>query len=354
MVIEKDEARAVDFINCNASEGENTPLIDPFGRTITYLRMSVTDRCDLRCAYCMPEQMQFLPKADLLSLEELERLIMLFIRRGVRKVRLTGGEPLVRKGIEKLIGNLGTQVKLGTLDEITLTTNGTQLAKHAQMLAKNGVKRVNVSLDTLDPAIFKKITRRAVLEDVLDGIEAAQSAGISIKINTVALKEYNGTNIPEMIEWAHARGIDMTLIEIMPMGEVDEDRFDQYLPLSAVRKQLEQRWTLTPMALRTGGPSRYLRVEETGGTLGLITPLTQNFCDGCNRVRLTCTGKLYLCLGQDNHVDFRMLMRSGADDCALDTMLDGAISGKPKGHEFAIKRLGSAPAVKRQMSVTGG
>lgn len=335
----------------NSQPGE---LIDSFGRQITYLRVSVTDRCDLRCAYCMPERMKFLPRRDLLSLEELERLIRAFSRRGVRKVRLTGGEPLVRRDIMTLIRRLGTEVGAGLLDEITLTTNATQLRRFASCLKSAGVRRVNVSLDTLNPHTFEKLTRRAVLHDVLSGIEAALDVGLKIKINTVALSDMNETEIPQIIQWAHARGMDISLIEVMPMGDVGADRLDQYAPLSEVRRSLEMLWTLTPLALRTGGPSRYVKVEETGGVLGFITPLTGNFCDGCNRVRLTCTGKLYMCLGQEGAFDFRAIMRAGADDDALRAAIREAIALKPKGHDFAISKTERAPAVSRQMSVTGG
>ena len=329
-------------------------LVDPFGRRISYLRVSVTDRCDLRCVYCMPERMAFLPRKEVLSLEELERLIRAFMRHGVRKVRLTGGEPLVRKGIFTLIGNLGDAVRRGDLDEVTLTTNGTLLAENAARLADAGVKRVNLSLDTLDPDRFQRITRRRKLDDVLIGIDAAQKEGLSIKLNTVAMKEENADEIPSMISWAHRRGIDLTLIEIMPLGEVDQDRMDQYLPLTQVREDLDRRWTLSPIGLRTGGPARYVRVEETGGKLGFISPLTNNFCDDCNRVRLTCTGQLYMCLGQDDNADFRDVMRSGADEVELDRAIAAAITRKPKGHDFAIRKRGAAPAVSRRMSATGG
>ncbi|MEX0644414.1 MAG: GTP 3',8-cyclase MoaA [Parvularculaceae bacterium] len=330
------------------------PLIDPYGRAISYLRVSVTDRCDLRCAYCMPERMTFLPHADILSLADLERLVLAFVRRGVRKVRLTGGEPLVRRGIGTLINRLGAEVKSGNLDELTLTTNGTQLAGHAEALARAGVRRVNVSLDTLKHDVFEKITRRRALNSVLDGIDAALAAGLGVKINTVALKDLNADEIPEIIAWAHARLIDVSLIEVMPMGDVDQDRLEQYLPISAVREKLIARWTLTPIAYRTGGPSRYFRIEETGGRLGFITPLTQNFCAGCNRVRLTCTGRLFMCLGQNDAADFRELLRASADDGRLDEAIDEAISRKPRGHDFKIERRCAAPAVVRQMSVTGG
>lgn len=329
-------------------------LVDPFGRTISYLRVSVTDRCDLRCAYCMPERMKFLPRADLLTIEELDRLIRAFMRRGVDKVRLTGGEPLVRKGLDLLIESLGDEVKAGRLGELTLTTNGAQLSRYAHVLAQAGVKRINLSLDTLKPDVFERLTRRNALSTVLDGIDTALDAGLSIKINVVALKDYNAEEIPSIIEWAHGKGMDVSLIEVMPMGEIDGDRFDQYLPLSAVRDDLENRWALTPLAYRTGGPARYVKVEETGGRLGFITPLTQNFCEGCNRVRLTCTGRLYMCLGQNDAADFRELMRKGASDDALDAAILEAISRKPEGHDFAIRKPKAAPAVARQMSVTGG
>lgn len=330
------------------------PLVDPFQRAITYLRVSVTDRCDLRCAYCMPERMKFLPRADLLSLEELERLVRAFMSLGVRKVRLTGGEPLVRRDIETLIERLGASARSGGLDELTLTTNATRLADYAARIKAAGVNRINVSLDTIDPALFTKLTRRDSLGDVLRGLDAAQAAGLKIKINTVALAGANEDEIPALIEWAHARDMELTLIEIMPMGAVDADRFEQYLPLTTVRERLERRWTLTPLAHRTGGPARYFQIEETGGRLGFITPLTQNFCDGCNRVRLTCTGKLYMCLGQNDNYDFRALMRSGADDDALRAAIRDAMTLKPKGHDFAISRTQRAPAIDRQMSVTGG
>ncbi len=337
-----------------ASKKADDPLVDPFGRHISYLRVSVTDRCDLRCVYCMPERMAFLPRKEVLTLEELERLIRAFMRHGVRKVRLTGGEPLVRKGIFMLIDNLGDAVQNGDLDEVTLTTNGTLLAENATRLAAAGVKRINLSLDTLDPDRFQRITRRRKLDDVLRGIDAAQDAGMAIKLNTVAMKEENAEEIPSMISWAHGRGIDLTLIEIMPLGDVDQDRMDQYLPLTQVREDLEQRWSLTPLGLRTGGPARYVRVEETGGKLGFISPLTNNFCDDCNRVRLTCTGQLYMCLGQDDNADFRSVMRSGADNESLDRAIAAAITRKPKGHDFAIRERGAAPAVSRRMSSTGG
>ena len=330
------------------------PLADPFGRTISYLRVSVTDRCDLRCAYCMPERMEFLPREDLLTLEELEQLTRAFIRRGVRKVRLTGGEPLVRKGVETLIRRLGAEVRQGALDELTVTTNGTQLEAFAENLADAGVRRINVSLDTLDPTVFERLARRPLLEQVLKGIEAARRAGLRIKINTVALRDTNAGEIPTIVAWAHERGFDMSLIEVMPMGETGADRQDQYLPLTAVRNDLAKRWTLEPVAYRTGGPSRYVRIAETGGRLGFITPLTENFCEGCNRVRLTCTGRLYMCLGRNDAADFRALMRAGASDAAIDDALETAVARKPRRHDFESANRCGAPAVPRTMSVTGG
>ena len=336
------------------SSGAKPDLVDPFGRKISYLRVSVTDRCDLRCVYCMPERMTFLPRKDVLTLEELERLIGAFMQHGVRKVRLTGGEPLVRKGIMTLVHSLGEQVGSGHLDEVTLTTNGTQLETFAGDLAQAGVKRINLSLDTLDAARFERITRRNQLSDVLRGIDAAQKEGMSIKINTVAMKEENAAEIPSMIEWAHSRGMDMTLIEVMPMGDIDEDRIDQYLPLTAMRDRLEQQWALEPIGLRTGGPARYVKIKETGGRLGFISPLTNNFCDDCNRVRLTCTGRIYMCLGQNENADFLKLMRDGANDTELGAAIEAAISRKPKGHDFEINKRGETPAVARTMSSTGG
>ncbi|MEM8770837.1 MAG: GTP 3',8-cyclase MoaA [Pseudomonadota bacterium] len=329
-------------------------LTDPFGRRISYLRMSVTDRCDLRCTYCMPERMTFLPRKDLLSFEEMEQLALAFVRRGVRKIRLTGGEPLVRKDIILFIQRLGVLVKNNRLEELTMTTNGVQLGKYADQLADAGVRRINVSLDTLNPAKFEEITRRHRLKDVLDGIEAAKNAGLKIKLNTVALKYDNASEIPSLISWAHERDIDISLIEVMPMGDVDEDRLDQYLPLTSVQDNLKKHWTLHPDDFRTGGPSRYWRIAETGGRVGFISPLTQNFCDGCNRVRLTATGQLYQCLGQDNRVDFRSILRSGASAHDLDLALDAAIANKPHGHDFRIKSRGETPSVARTMSTTGG
>jgi GTP 3',8-cyclase len=330
------------------------PLIDPFARPITYLRVSVTDRCDFRCVYCMSENMNFLPKADLLSLEELDRLCSAFIARGVRKLRLTGGEPLVRRGIMTLIASLSRHLASGDLEELTLTTNGSQLAKYATTLADHGVKRINVSLDTLDPAKFRAITRWGELDKVLGGIDAAQQAGLRIKINAVALKGVNEDEIPALIEWAHGRGMELTLIEVMPLGDVGEGRLEQYLPLSMVRARLAERFTLDEIAYRTGGPARYVRVAETGGTLGFITPLTHNFCESCNRVRLTCTGTLYMCLGQEDAADLRAPLRASESNNQLDAAIEAAIARKPKGHDFIIDRRHQRPAVGRHMSVTGG
>jgi cyclic pyranopterin phosphate synthase len=330
------------------------PMIDPFGRMVTYLRVSVTDRCDFRCTYCMAENMTFLPKKDLLTLEELERLCGAFIDKGVRKIRLTGGEPLVRKNIMHLVRALGARVKAGDLEELTLTTNGSQLARYATELAEAGVRRINVSVDTLDPDKFRAITRWGELPKVLEGIDAAQKAGLKIKINAVALKGFNDEEIPHMLAWAHARGMDMTVIETMPMGEIDEDRTDQYLPLSELRTRLKQQFTLEDIAYKTGGPARYVTVKETGGRLGFITPMTHNFCESCNRVRLTCTGTLYMCLGQNDAADLRAALRASDDPAHLATAIDEAISRKPKGHDFIIDRTRNRPAVARHMSVTGG
>ena len=328
-------------------------LIDGFGRRISYLRLSLTDRCDLRCSYCMPERMQFLPRAEVLSLEEAHRLALAFIDRGVTKIRLTGGEPLVRRDMIELVRALGRRLGSG-LEELTLTTNGTQLRQFAPDLAEAGVERVNVSLDTLDRATFERLTRRDRLETVLDGIAAAREAGLKVKLNTVALKGVNEHEIPAMIEWAHGEGHDVTLIEVMPLGEVDGERIDHYLPLDAVRSDLENRWTLTPSGHRTGGPSRYVNIAETGGRLGFITPLTGNFCEGCNRVRVTATGQLYACLGGREQVDLRAAVRSDDPDRALAEALDTAMAIKPERHHFAIREAGEAPALDRHMSVTGG
>ncbi|WP_274424088.1 GTP 3',8-cyclase MoaA [Chelativorans sp. YIM 93263] len=329
-------------------------MIDPFGREITYLRVSVTDRCDFRCVYCMAEDMTFLPKKDLLSLEELERLCSVFINRGVRRLRLTGGEPLVRKNIMHLVRQLSGHLKTGALEELTLTTNGSQLERFAGELADCGVRRVNLSLDTLDSEKFQAITRWGVFDKVKRGMDAAQEAGLKIKINTVALKGFNDQEIPEMLRWAHGRGMDMTVIETMPMGEIDADRTDQYLPLSQLRAQLEQQFTLTDIPYKTGGPARYVEVAETGGRLGFITPLTHNFCESCNRVRLTCTGTLYMCLGQEDAADLREPLRASEGNELLSHAIDEAIGRKPKGHDFVIDRKTRRPAVSRHMSVTGG
>jgi len=329
------------------------PLIDQFSRRITYLRLSVIDRCDLRCAYCMPERMTFLPKAEVLTLEELHQLALGFIARGITKLRLTGGEPLVRRDMIELVRALGRKLGDG-LEELTLTTNGTQLATHAEDLFAAGVRRINVSLDTRDRAAFARLTRRDMLPQVLEGIAAAQAAGLKVKLNTVALKGINEGEIPDLIAWAHGQGMELTLIEVMPLGEVEEDRFDHYLPLSNVREELERRWTLAPSAHRTGGPARYFDVAETGGRLGLITPLTNNFCDGCNRVRVTATGQLFACLGGNERVDLRAALRSADPEAELAAGLDLAMKIKPARHAFAIDRPGAAPALSRHMSMTGG
>ncbi len=332
-------------------------LTDPFGRAITYLRVSVTDRCDLRCTYCMAEDMTFLPKADVLSLEELERLCLAFVRQGTTKLRITGGEPLVRRGVMTLFERLGARLGHG-LEELTLTTNGTQLAKYAEALAAAGVRRVNVSMDTLDPERFARITRWGKLAQVLDGIEAAKAAGLHVKINAVALRGENEDEIGDLLAWCGAQGHDLCLIETMPMGDV-ADRTGQYLPLSLVRARLRQRFTLTESGHTTGGPARYFNVAEldgrpTGGRIGFITPMTHNFCESCNRVRLTCTGTLYMCLGQDDAADLRRTLRSGADDAGLEEAIAEAITRKPRGHDFIIDRRTTAPSVARHMSLTGG
>ncbi len=327
---------------------------DPFGREITYLRMSVTDRCDLRCVYCMAEEMTFLPKAELLTLEELERVAAAFIRLGVRKIRLTGGEPLVRRNVMSLVNALGSRLGPGGLAELTLTTNGTQLARHAEALFAAGVRRINVSLDTLDPDRFAAITRWGKLDKTLEGIFAAKAAGLAIKINTVALKGTNEDEFDRLIAWCGEHGFDLCLIETMPMGEIDQDRTDQYLPLSIVRARLSRTWTLEDTDYRTGGPARYVVVKETGRRLGFITPMTHNFCESCNRVRLTCTGTLYMCLGQDDAADLRAPLRASRDDAMLEAAIREAISRKPRGHDFVIDRRRNRPAVARHMSVTGG
>jgi GTP 3',8-cyclase len=329
-------------------------MIDPFGRHISYLRISVTDRCDFRCVYCMSEHMTFLPKAELLTLEEMERLAMAFVRKGVERLRITGGEPLVRRNVMSLFEGLGAQIGRSNLREVTLTTNGSQLSRFANDLVRTGVKRVNVSLDTRDPDKFKTITRWGNLDKVLDGIDAADAAGLQVKINTVALKGVNEDEIADLMSWAHGRGFDFTLIETMPMGEIDGDRVEQYLPLSIARARLAKEFTLEESNYATGGPARYVHVKETGGRLGFITPLTHNFCESCNRVRLTCTGTLFMCLGQNDSADLRAPLRASADDAALDHAIDRAIARKPKGHDFIIDRRHRAPALERHMSLTGG
>lgn len=329
-------------------------MIDPFGRRVTYLRVSVTDRCDLRCVYCMAEDMAFLPKADILSLEELERLCGAFVAQGVRKIRLTGGEPLVRRNIMSLIRGLGRHLAAGALDEVTLTTNGTQLAKYAGDLAEAGVRRLNVSLDTLDAAKFRAITRWGDFAKVMEGLEAARAAGLKIKINTVALKGFNEDELDDLVAWCGERGFDITFIETMPMGEIAEDRTDRYLPLSLVRERLARRWTLIDSTHTTGGPSRYVEVAETGRRIGFITPMSHNFCESCNRVRITCTGTLYMCLGQEDAADLRAPLRASESDELLTRAIHDAIARKPQGHDFIIDRTHNRPAVARHMSVTGG
>ena len=334
--------------------GADGPMIDPFGRAITYLRVSVTDRCDFRCVYCMAEDMTFLPKRDLLTLEELDRLCTAFIDKGVRKLRLTGGEPLVRRNIMSLFRALGRHIEAGRLDELTVTTNGSQLERFANELYDAGVRRINVSLDTLDKAKFKSITRWGEIGKVMAGIKAAQDAGLAVKINTVALKGVNDDEIENMIRWAHGEGMDMTLIETMPMGDIDGDRTDQYLPLSLLRADLAERFSMEDIPYKTGGPARYVTIEETGGRLGFITPMTHNFCESCNRVRITCTGTLYMCLGQDDAADLREPLRASEGNELLGAAIDEAILRKPKGHDFVIDRRSNRPSVSRHMSVTGG
>ncbi|MCR5873558.1 GTP 3',8-cyclase MoaA [Phenylobacterium sp. J426] len=334
------------------SSPQEAPLIDGFGRTVTYLRLSVTDRCDLRCVYCMAEHMTFLPKAEVLSLEELDRIATAFVALGVKKLRLTGGEPLVRKGVMELIEGLSRHLASGALTELTLTTNGTRLTEFAGRLAAAGVRRINVSLDTLKPELFRTLTRGGSLAKVLDGIAAAQAAGLSVKINAVALKDDNAAELPDLIAWAHGQGCDITLIETMPLGEVEADRTDQFLSLKDVRRELESFWTLEDIGLNTGGPARYVRVVETGGRLGFITPLSHNFCEACNRVRLTCTGTLHTCLGQEDSADLRAVLRAGASDADLVEAIRNAVDAKPRGHDFDVAR--AKPAVARHMSTTGG
>lgn len=332
---------------------DHPPLIDPFGREVTYMRVSVTDRCDFRCVYCMSEHMTFLPKKDVLSLEELEQVCTSFVRHGVKKLRLSGGEPLVRRGLMGLINNLARHLESGALEELTLTTNGSQLPHMAKDLYAAGIRRINVSIDTLNADKFAAITRWGKIDKVLEGLDAADKAGLKIKLNTVALKNFNEDEIEPMIRWAHGRGWDMTLIETMPLGEIDGDRTEQYLPLSQVRASLDKVLTLSDIDYKTGGPARYTKVEETGGTLGFITPMTHNFCEGCNRVRLTSTGQLYMCLGQDDDADLRHALRDGGIE-ALDAAIVEAISRKPKGHDFVIERAKPNVSVNRHMSLTGG
>ena len=332
-----------------------TQLIDPFGRAVTYLRVSVTDRCDFRCVYCMAEDMTFLPKAEILTLEELDRVASAFVRLGVRKLRLTGGEPLVRRNVMSLFRTLARHLGTGALDELTLTTNGSQLPRFADELADLGVKRINVSLDTLDADKFAAITRWGKYDKVMAGLAAAKAAGLRIKINTVALKGVNDEEFDDLVDWCGDEGYDLTFIEVMPLGEIGEGaRLDQYLPLSLVRARLQERWTLEEIDLKTGGPARYVRVKETGGRIGFITPMTHNFCEGCNRVRLTCTGTLYMCLGQEDAADLRAPVRSSESDEPLEAAIHDAIARKPKGHDFIIDRRNNQPAVGRHMSVTGG
>jgi GTP 3',8-cyclase len=336
------------------SPSMSRPMTDPFGRTISYLRVSVTDRCDLRCFYCMSEDMTFLPKADLLTLEELDRLCSAFIAKGVRKLRLTGGEPLVRRNVMSLVRSLSRHLATGALNELTLTTNGSQLARFAGELADCGIRRINVSMDTLDPAKFRAITRWGDLDKVLAGIEAARAAGLAVKINAVALKNLNEDEIPALMEWAHAKDMALTLIEVMPMGDIGEGRIDQYVPLSLVRARLARQYTLIDLDDNTGGPARYVRISETGGKLGFITPMTHNFCESCNRVRIICTGTLHTCLGHEDASDLRKPLRASADDDLLSAAIDRAIGLKPKGHDFIIDRRHNRPSVSRHMSVTGG
>ena len=337
------------------TSGQGTaPMIDPFGRAVTYLRVSVTDRCDFRCVYCMAENMTFLPKREVLTLEELDRLCTAFIGKGVKKLRLTGGEPLVRKNIMGLIRSLSRHLETGALEELTVTTNGSQLTKLSSELHDCGVRRLNVSLDTLDADRFKAITRWGDLDKVLEGIRTATDAGLKVKINMVALKGMNEHEIIPMMEWAHAHGHDMTLIETMPLGEIDGDRTDQYLPLSLVRSRIGEQFSMEDIPYKTGGPARYVEIKETGGRLGFITPMTHNFCESCNRVRITCTGQLYMCLGQDDMADLRAPLRASEGNDLLNAAIDEAIGRKPKGHDFVIDRRTRQPAVSRHMSVTGG
>jgi GTP 3',8-cyclase len=332
----------------------SAPLVDPFGRAIDYVRVSVTDRCDFRCSYCMSEDMNFLPKRDLLSLEELDRLCAAFIRMGTRRLRITGGEPLVRRGVMTLFRSLSRHLASGALDEVTVTTNGSQLARFADELADCGVRRINVSLDTLDADKFRKVTRWGELDRVHAGLDAADRAGLRVRINAVALKGFNDAEAAPLIEWAHGRGYDIAFIEVMPLGRIENERFDQYLPLTKLRADLSRRWTLEPSLHATGGPARYYDVAETGGRIGFITPLTHNFCETCNRVRVTCTGTLYMCLGLDDAADLRAPLRRSEADDMLESAIRAAIERKPKGHDFLIDRKGSRASTVRHMSVTGG
>ena len=334
-----DKVQAFEFDGAATKRG----LIDPFGRAISYLRVSVTDRCDFRCVYCMAENMSFLPKAEILTLEELDRLCSAFVARGVRKLRLTGGEPLVRRGIMTLVNSLSRHLGAGQLDELTLTTNGSQLEKYARDLRAAGIRRINVSLDTLDAAKFRAITRWGALDKVLAGIDAAQAAGLKVKINAVALKGVNDDEFPQLLEWAHGRGMDLTLIEVMPLGEIGEGRLDQYLPLSLVRARLAERYRLDDIDYRTGGPARYVDVAQTGGRLGFITPLTHNFCESCNRVRVTCTGTLFMCLGQEDAADLRKPLRASEANDLLYAAIDEAISRKPKATTSSSIAVTAAP-----------
>ena len=331
-----------------------TQMIDPFGRTVSYLRVSVTDRCDFRCVYCMAEDMTFLPKAEVLSLEELDRVCSAFVRKGVKKLRMTGGEPLVRRNIMSLFRSLSRHLESSELEELTVTTNGSQLSRFADELADLGVRRINVSIDTLDEHKFAAITRWGKFDKVMEGLQAAKRAGLAVKINAVALKGVNDDEFDKMIAWCGDEGFDLTFIEVMPMGDIGETRIDQYLPLSLLRARLAESWSLEEIDYKTGGPARYMRVKETGGRLGFITPMTHNFCESCNRVRLTCTGTLYMCLGQEDAADLRAPMRMSGDDALLEAAIDEAIGRKPKGHDFIIDRRHGGPAVGRHMSVTGG
>jgi len=337
----------------SASATSPCAMVDLFGRRVSYLRLSVTDRCDLRCLYCMAEDMTFLPRDQVLSIEELDLMASAFVAAGITKLRITGGEPLVRKGVMDLFAGLSRHLKSGALKELTLTTNGTQLARHAEDLARAGVKRVNVSLDTLDAERFRAITRRGSLGVVMDGIRAALEARLKVKLNAVALAGVTPDEVFDLIHFAHGRGMDLTFIETMPLGDVGVDRIDQYFPLDALRRLIEARLTLTDTSERTGGPARYTRVAETGGRLGFITPMSHSFCESCNRVRVSATGMLHTCLGQEDAFDLKAPLRAGADSAALGAAIAGAIRAKPRGHDFVIARVGT-PALARHMSALGG